>query len=334
MTLTRNLGILIAISVILFPFAVFAHSASPIITTDSATLNGASSITVAPGELITVNVVGLLDDGFTHVSSFFHPESNAEWEGTEWRIDTSAGAMTCENTDDRDDSVAGVDSDDVSFTVPAPLIPGTYNAYFKIRENDDCTGDSGGTITLIDAVVVEDPDVDGDGVLNGVDNCSFTANPSQTDTDSDGFGDECDDDYDGDGVDNIIPDNCPLVPNPDQLDSDADGIGNVCDPTPLTPQQACEAQNNGWDSETEECYFKGGGGYGISFYMYCSEATDLYYELGTNPCLQDEEPATNVGVPSMPIFYADETTHPFRPDPLIGLYRMLLDTLTKLYWEL
>ncbi len=35
-------------------------------------------------------------------------------------------------------------------------------------------------------------DQDGDGVINGLDNCPFAANPSQTDSDGDGHGDACD----------------------------------------------------------------------------------------------------------------------------------------------
>lgn len=38
-------------------------------------------------------------------------------------------------------------------------------------------------------------------------------------------------DTDGDGVADSI-DNCPTVANPDQRDSDGDGIGDACDPTP------------------------------------------------------------------------------------------------------
>ena len=41
------------------------------------------------------------------------------------------------------------------------------------------------------------PDVDNDSVIDGGDNCFAIANPAQTDTDNDGFGDLCDDDLDG-----------------------------------------------------------------------------------------------------------------------------------------
>jgi hypothetical protein len=72
------------------------------------------------------------------------------------------------------------------------------------------------------------PDSDGDGVLDGIDNCPADANPGQEDSDGDGIGDACDD-SDGDGVVDAL-DNCPATPNADQLDTDGDGFGDACDP--------------------------------------------------------------------------------------------------------
>lgn len=46
-------------------------------------------------------------------------------------------------------------------------------------------------------------DIDGDGVCDTSDNCPTVSNINQTDFDNDGIGDVCDDDRDGDGVDNL-----------------------------------------------------------------------------------------------------------------------------------
>src|SRR3712207_8484983 len=45
-----------------------------------------------------------------------------------------------------------------------------------------------------------DGDDDGDGVADGTDNCQLTPNPGQTNTDGDGEGDACDADDDNDTV--------------------------------------------------------------------------------------------------------------------------------------
>ena len=54
------------------------------------------------------------------------------------------------------------------------------------------------------------------------DNCPEFPNPSQSDIDAGflGAGDACDEDMDGDGVNNNL-DNCPYVANPGQEDSNS-----------------------------------------------------------------------------------------------------------------
>ncbi len=73
-------------------------------------------------------------------------------------------------------------------------------------------------------------DNDGDGVLDGDDNCPSKPNPSQKNTDGDLFGNACDTDKDDDGVLNG-DDNCPAVANAggQAADADGDGRGDACD---------------------------------------------------------------------------------------------------------
>jgi hypothetical protein len=60
------------------------------------------------------------------------------------------------------------------------------------------------------------PDSDGDGILDGIDNCPSVANPGQEDGDSDTVGDACD--------------NCPTTANTAQTNTDGDTMGDDCDP--------------------------------------------------------------------------------------------------------
>ena len=74
-------------------------------------------------------------------------------------------------------------------------------------------------------------------LCDGADNnCDGKVDEGHIDTDGDDEADCVDPDDDGDGVDDPV-DNCPLVYNPSQVDIDEDEIGDACDPTlpgPLT----------------------------------------------------------------------------------------------------
>ncbi|MCO4760524.1 MAG: thrombospondin type 3 repeat-containing protein [Myxococcales bacterium] len=91
-----------------------------------------------------------------------------------------------------------------------------------------------------------DPDDDNDGVVDGPDNCTLTANKDQLDTDKNGLGDACDDDDDGDGVPDAA-DSCTLVVNPNQSNNDSDEFGDLCDP---------DDDNDGVPDAQDNCGFE------------------------------------------------------------------------------
>ncbi|MCK4856665.1 MAG: C10 family peptidase, partial [candidate division Zixibacteria bacterium] len=131
---------------------------------------------------------------------------------------------------------------------------GSQNAWFTV---DQLHCPWSGCTPMVEYAIVNimpEPDSDGDGIHNSMDNCPLVYNPEQTDSDSDGVGDSCDNcvdvynptqaDIDGDGLgdvcdpdidnDNILndQDNCPYVQNPAQTDADQDSVGDACDNCP------------------------------------------------------------------------------------------------------
>ncbi len=124
--------------------------------------------------------------------------------------------------------------------------------------------DGDGTIDGVDNCVgVPNPtqvDQDADGRGNACDNCPAVANAGQADTDGDGLGNACDacpadasNDIDGDGICGGV-DLCPSVPDPAQTDSDGDGVGNACDVCPSLPDPGQgDADDDGLGDACDSC---------------------------------------------------------------------------------
>jgi hypothetical protein len=99
----------------------------------------------------------------------------------------------------------------------------------------------------IDAVMLDafvDVDSDGDGVLDGADNCPAVVNADQRNHDGDPFGDACD--------------RCPHLASATDPDGDEDGIGDACDPRP----QAAGDTRVLWDGFYDDSGFQAWGGSG------------------------------------------------------------------------
>lgn len=118
----------------------------------------------------------------------------------------------------------------------------------RLNGDDECPLEAG----IINGCPAEEQDSDNDGVPDSVDNCPINANQAQNDYDNDGIGNSCDQDNDNDGVPDE-DDNCPTVVNPNQADLDADEVGDMCD----------DSDADGVRDANDACPFDGDRGNGI-----------------------------------------------------------------------
>jgi hypothetical protein len=96
---------------------------------------------------------------------------------------------------------------------------------------------------------VANPDADGDGIPDAIDNCPADVNPDQQDLDGDGLGDACDPDIDGDGM----PDSWeiahgldPFDPSDASQDPDRDALTNLDEFRAGTDPGNPDTDSDGW----------------------------------------------------------------------------------------
>ena len=119
---------------------------------------------------------------------------------------------------------------------------GTNNQTIDPVADDDGDGVLNGDDNCPSVSNATQADIDGDSVGDVCDNCPDTANRDQADSNGDGIGDACsgdhyyqlDRDRDRDATIDVL-DNCPRDANPNQADGDGDGVGDVCDNCPAVP---------------------------------------------------------------------------------------------------
>ncbi|MBZ9730107.1 thrombospondin type 3 repeat-containing protein [Salegentibacter sp. JZCK2] len=94
----------------------------------------------------------------------------------------------------------------IEYTIESEGVDG----YFIPENQLEITGETTSDIVFEPEPLGPFGDIDNDGILNADDNCMYTPNPDQADSDNNGIGDVCEDD-DGDGIINF-EDNCPDSP--------------------------------------------------------------------------------------------------------------------------
>lgn len=109
---------------------------------NSVTLNGGSSVSVAPNAIISA-LVNVTTDG---------NNSNNDWRCTSWRIGNSG---SFQKVDHGNEGSSG--NHDVTFDIVAPASPGTYDVSFIAYSDDNCNSGASQTKTLSNAVTVLPP---------------------------------------------------------------------------------------------------------------------------------------------------------------------------------
>jgi hypothetical protein len=103
-------------------------------------MTGSNKVTVPTSSTLTILVT---------VSTYsVSGDTNVNWRTTGYRISTSAGSLSCNNTD----NFSGPGSFSDSFTVQAPTTAGTYNLYLVAYSDNSCSQGASTTYELDNAI--------------------------------------------------------------------------------------------------------------------------------------------------------------------------------------
>ena len=106
-------------------------------TVNSATVDGASSVTVLGGATVSAAV------------TVNHAGSDNNWQSTGWRIGTS-GAFNCVNHSDHNSDGTQTET----FNITAPTSAGTYTVQFQAYNNDTCSSGGSSIFGLTNSLIV------------------------------------------------------------------------------------------------------------------------------------------------------------------------------------
>jgi hypothetical protein len=209
--------------------------------------SGPSNARYGCGEVFVISPIDSDGDGIRNIGDNCPNDLNAGQEDFEPDNvgDECDNCYDVSNPDqldqDSDDTGDTCDPDDDNDGIPDDDGDGTFDPCPHLQTtncDDNCQFTSNGL----------QEDSDGDELGNACDNCPDDANPNQEDFENDGTGDICDDDDDNDGIpdddgdgtldpcdtgqSSDCDDNCKWDYNLNQDDIDDDGLGDLCDNCP------------------------------------------------------------------------------------------------------